>query len=111
MTWRVTLPGETALNLTIFTASNETSLNGYITIGSTIRSNEYIESTLNIELQPDLLFEPILLECLIEGLGNATAVVTANTSSKYSEKCLPERAVVICACICVSVHLSIATHG
>ncbi len=46
------------------------------------RSDEFIKSTLEVIVQPDIPTNQILLECLISGLENDTAIVRINTSSE-----------------------------
>ena len=95
LTWLVTLPGEASVSVTYPNGdANRTSLNGYITTFlREFRSDEFIHSTLEVTVQPDLPTDQIMVECSIGDLHNDTIIVEINTSSKYnvaSRSKLPE---------------------
>ena len=80
LTWRVTLPGEIPISITYPNPS--ISFNStYITTSLTgFRSDEFIHSTLEVSLQPDILTEEIMIECSIGDLGNDTAIIDITES-------------------------------
>lgn len=85
LTWHVTIPEEMTINITYFSdTTNRTQLNSYITTAVTaFRSDEFIHSTLEIRVVPDIPTDQIILECSIDNLGNDTYTVLINTSSEY----------------------------
>ncbi len=84
LTWRVTLPGQTPFNVTYDGEfGNRTSLNSYISTSLTgFRSDEFIHSTLEVTVQPDIPTDQIMLECSIGDLGNQITTVLINTSGE-----------------------------
>ena len=84
LTWRVSIPGLSPINITYSNTTNAvTNLTGYITSSVMgFRSDEFIYSSLEVTVQPEIPTEQIVLECLIDDLGNATTVVFVNISSK-----------------------------
>ena len=85
--WRVILTGQTPIDIAYYNETSDfgsvPSLNGYFTSSLTrYTSDEYIESTLVITVQPDASSYQFLLQCLIESLGNDSIDVLINSSSK-----------------------------
>ena len=84
--WRVTLPGQISQAVIyngIENLDNRSSLNSYIsTYLTAFKSNEFILSTLEITVVSDIPANGIMLECLIDALGNDSTFVFINTSSK-----------------------------
>ncbi len=86
LTWRVILPGQMSFNVTYYGGfENRTRLNSYISTYLTgFRSDEFIHSTLEVTVRPDIPTDQIMLECSIGDLGNHTSTVFINTSGEYS---------------------------
>lgn len=86
--WHITFPGLTPINIIYNDTSihsNTSVLDGFVTASITrfIR-DEYIESTLEITLQPNASQEHLLLQCFIEELGNDSTEILINSSRKCS---------------------------
>ncbi len=86
LTWHVTLPGQTPINITFFNFTNNTvTLNSYISTHLTgFRSDEFIYSSLEVSVLPDIPTDHISLECSIDNLGYDTTIVRINTSGESS---------------------------
>lgn len=84
--WRITLPGETPVDISYYNGTffdDTAGLNGFLTSSLTeYTSNEYIESILEITVQANSSTDQLMLQCLIEGLGNDSSYVLINSSSK-----------------------------
>ncbi len=84
LTWHVTLPGQMPVNITYYGMSyNRTNLSSYISTYLTgFRSDEFIHSTLEVTVHPDIPTDQIILQCSIDNLANDTTIVLINTSSE-----------------------------
>ena len=85
LTWRVTLPGESPISVTIYPSDNSTGarLNDYITATLTgFRNNEFIHSTIEFTVHPDIPTDQIIVECSIDDLGNDTITLYIQKASK-----------------------------
>ena len=83
LTWRVILPGQMPINITLYpnVTIDGVNFNSYIAASITgFRSDEFIHSTLEVTVQPDISTDQIMLECSIEDLGNDSVTVLINTS-------------------------------
>ena len=84
--WSVTLPGQMSVNITYDGFSGETSLSSFINTSVTdFRSDEFIHSTLEVTVYPEIPTNQILLKCSMgDSEPYATAIVNVNISSEWS---------------------------
>ena len=86
LTWRVTLPGDMPSNTTYENSSEPNSVRllhpfGFITTVLTeYKIDEYIASTLILEVQPTFPANLTILECFIETLANDSIDIVLNSS-------------------------------
>ena len=85
LTWRVTFPGQMPINVTYSNVTNDlTNLNMYTTTSLTeFQNDEYVHSTLEITVQPDIPTDFITSECLISDLGHDTVFTHVNISGEF----------------------------
>ncbi len=87
LTWSVTLPGSMPVTITYDNSSILNNMNnlamGVITILSTYRSDEYIESIIVLTLLIEVALDGTMLECSISDLDNETATLYINSSGSY----------------------------
>ena len=87
LTWHVSIPGQMPINITYSSANHGhvTRLNNYITTYVTgLRRDQFIHSTLELTVEPEIPADQIMLECSISDIGNDSADVFINISSKLS---------------------------
>ena len=88
LTWRVTLPGQTAINITYDnTSSLNTEDNLAINVITTLTEftiDEYIESTIVFRVLSDVAMNQTKLDCVSEDLDEETLFVFVNTTGMYS---------------------------
>ena len=85
LTWRVTLPGSMAINITYHDISfNNSRLNSTIVETALLKyvEDEYIESVLTLTVPVDLVANQTIVECFITDLGYDSTVIFVNISSR-----------------------------
>ncbi len=87
--WRVTLPSPGSMPISI-TYDDTSRLNDVDNLNSFIRtsllaleSEEYISSTLDLELQADISINLTIVDCIFSGIVNDSITVLVNSSGNY----------------------------
>ena len=86
LTWRVTLPGNMAVNITYYDISSNNSLFNSTVVQTALLKyvdDEYIESLLTLTVPIDLVVNQTIVECFITDLGYESDVILVNVSGRY----------------------------
>ena len=82
LTWHIVVPGQIPINITYTNISARNNLDVYIASSVTaFQNDEFIHSTLEITVYPNISTDQIVLACSIDDLGNDSIVVHVNSSS------------------------------
>ncbi len=86
LTWRVSIPELEPVNITYSTAtSDRTNLNSYIsTVLTGFGSGEFIHSTLEIIVIPDIPTDQIVVECMDDNQNDSIIVLINATGENQS---------------------------
>ena len=87
LTWSVILSGQLTNSVTYSTAdsgfNNRTNLDTYIITSLTaFKTDEFIRSTLEVIVQPNIPIHGVEVECSISDLGSASVSVVVNRAGK-----------------------------